>query len=201
MMGVRVYPIIPLKIVSVHKNRRDVGTMMYVSRYSNPELKSGDYVTVGISLGRPKWPLGYTVNGEIDDLKPWGLLRIEDKAEYERRYRAQLDRKGVDRIIRSLDQFGHDKPVVLLCYEDVRDPSQWCHRTMFAQWWLEQTGEIVEELPDPSTPKLKTPQQSEKPIGTRSLSSMTQAMKKAEERIRERQAARAQISMFDSGVW
>ena len=29
--------------------------MIYTSRYSNPELKSGKYTTVRISLGTPKW--------------------------------------------------------------------------------------------------------------------------------------------------
>ena len=43
----------------------------------------------------------------------------------------------------------------LLCYEDVRKgESDWCHRTMFAKWWFEKTGEVIPELPDPSTPKI-----------------------------------------------
>lgn len=125
--------------------------MLYVSRFSNPELKSGKYTPVRISLGAPKWPLGYTIAGEIKDLMPFGLLQINDRALYEKKYRERLDRIGVDRIQAALDSFGVDKPVVLLCYEDVRDPSQWCHRTIFAQWWLENTGEIADELTDPST--------------------------------------------------
>ena len=48
-----------------------------------------------------------------------------------------------------------DKDIVLLCYEDVRKgESDWCHRTMFAKWWFEKTGEVIPELPDPSTPKI-----------------------------------------------
>ena len=47
------------------------------------------------------------------------------------------------------------KDTVLLCYEDVRKgESDWCHRTMFAKWWFERTGEVIAELPDPSTPKI-----------------------------------------------
>ena len=44
-----------------------------------------------------------------------------------------------------------------LCYEDVRVPGDWCHRTVFAEWWAEQTGELIEELYDPSEPKVKKP--------------------------------------------
>ena len=33
--------------------------MVYTSRYSNPELKTGKYTAVRISLGTPKWPIGY----------------------------------------------------------------------------------------------------------------------------------------------
>ena len=51
------------------------------------------------------------------------------------------------------DLTGRD--VVLLCYEDVRDPSQHCHRTSLAEWVMQQTGEIIEELHDPSPVKYK----------------------------------------------
>jgi hypothetical protein len=35
--------------------------------------------------------------------------------------------------------------VLLLCYEDVL-AGDWCHRKVFAEWWQEQTGQVVEEL-------------------------------------------------------
>lgn len=171
--------------------------MLYVSRFSNPELKSGKYTPVRISLGAPKWPLGYTIAGEIKDLMPFGLLQINDRALYEKKYRERLDRIGVDRIQAALDSFGIDKPVVLLCYEDVRDPSQWCHRTMFAQWWLEQTGEIADELPDPSEVKLKHPQRAAKAAAAKAaMPSHKAAMEKAQERMRQREADEMQMRMF-----
>lgn len=49
------------------------------------------------------------------------------------------------------------KELVFLCYEDVRIPEDWCHRTVFGQWYCEQTGEIIKELPDPNPPKVKKP--------------------------------------------
>lgn len=137
------------------KKREAKFLVLYVSRYSNPELKTGNYTAVAISLGRPKWPLGYAIAGEIKDLMPFGLLQIQDKRIYEAKYIERLNRIGIERIQRQLDAFDSDKPVVLLCYEDVRDPAQWCHRTIFANWLKEQTGEIAEELQDPTRPKFK----------------------------------------------
>lgn len=172
--------------------------MLYVSRFSNPELKSGKYTPVRISLGAPKWPLGYTIAGEIKDLMPFGLLQINDRALYEKKYRERLDRIGVDRIQAALDSFGVDKPVVLLCYEDVRDPSQWCHRTIFAQWWLENTGEIADELTDPSNVRLKNPQpaQTAKAAAHAPAPSHSAAAKRMKERMKAREADEMQMRMF-----
>lgn len=170
--------------------------MLYVSRFSNPVLKSGDYTAVRISLGAPKWPVGYTIAGEIKELMPFGLLQINDRNLYEKRYRERLDRIGPDKIQEALDRFGVDKPVVLLCYEDVRDPSQWCHRSMFAQWWLERTGEIADELHDPSTVKLKHPRQAQAQKKAPAMPSHKAAMEKAQERMRQREANEMQMRMF-----
>lgn len=137
--------------------------MIYVSRYSNKELQSGKYTAVRISVGTPRWNLGYHIDGEIKDLMPFGLLGLKSKEEYERRYIERLRRVGADRIGKQLKEFeALGKDVVLLCYEDVRNPESWCHRTMFAEWWLRQTGEKIEELTDPSEVKLPKPKAEKK---------------------------------------
>ena len=128
--------------------------MLYVSRYSNKELATGKYTAVRISVGTPRWALGYKLDGAIKDLMPFGLLDIEDREESRRLYQARLDKIGFSRIegqLRRLEALG--KPVVLLCYEDItKGPDNWCHRTFFAEWWLRQTGEKIDELPDPAHP-------------------------------------------------
>jgi hypothetical protein len=59
-------------------------------------------------------------------------------------YRAQLETYGVPRIAEILHKIGAEQErIVLLCHES--DPSQ-CHRSLFAGWWMTQTGEVVEEL-------------------------------------------------------
>ena len=58
----------------------------------------------------------------------------------------------IRKLIAGYELLGKD--VVLLCYEDVRKgESDWCHRTIFADWWREKTGEVIPELPDPSPVK------------------------------------------------
>ena len=134
--------------------------MIFTSRYSNPELRSGKYTAVRISLGTPKWKIGYNLDAEMPDLMPFGLLNKFDRYEdFERAYFARLDQKGVRRILSQLQRLESlGKDVVLLCYEDIRKgPDDWCHRRTFAKWWQQNTGEVIPELydtaPDPTKPR------------------------------------------------
>ena len=129
--------------------------MIYTSRYSNKELRSGKYTAVRISLGTPKWELGYRLNGEIKELMPAGIFGIGDKEVFKRKYFERLDKIGVSRIKSQLLKFEVlGKDVVLLCYEDIRKgPENWCHRNMFSEWWRSRTGEMIPELPDESAVK------------------------------------------------
>jgi uncharacterized protein (DUF488 family) len=100
---------------------------------------------VGITVGKPQWPLAYTPVYLLE-LAPWGLLGIDDDGEFTRRYLERLDRVGVDRIARQLDAISRDhegRGLVLLCYEPA---GEFCHRRVFARWWEEQTGEVIPEL-------------------------------------------------------
>jgi hypothetical protein len=101
---------------------------------------------VAISVGKPKFPLRYEIAGEIDELKPFGLLGIEDEHEFETAYRARLDRVGVERLREIFDETARDtgaSTLVLCCFE--KDPAE-CHRRQFAAFWKEQTGEEIPEL-------------------------------------------------------
>ncbi len=119
--------------------------MIFTSRYANPELNSCKYTAVRISLGLPKWKLPYELAGAIHELMPMGIFGIKDYDEFHKRYFARLDALGVNTIQENLRRFENlGKPVVLLCFEDVR--KNWCHRNMFASWWEHHTGEVITEL-------------------------------------------------------
>ncbi len=120
------------------------------SRYAAGEkVVASGLAPVRTTVGAPRFRLGYELAGSVGMLAPYGLRLIEDRAEFEAAYRARLDGFGVDVIRAALDDVARSAGaagVVLLCFEDLDDPEQWCHRTTFAGWWREQTGEDVVEL-------------------------------------------------------
>ncbi len=134
--------------------------MIYTSKYSNPELSSGKYTVVGITRGAPKFPLHYHLDGNIIEIAPPGYLFNEyDRKRFTGPYFKHMDKTGVDRIASILNRYAaKGKDVVLCCFEDVRKPNEWCHRLVFAEWWLQRTGELIEELHDPS--EIKKPRET-----------------------------------------
>jgi len=108
-------------------------------------------VSVGITLGRPKFPLAYEIAAEIDELKPRGLFHIRNAAEFDRQFRARLDQIGVDALTRRFEAIAqHGERLVLLCFERAGDES--CHRRSFARWWQDRTGQTVREAEPPAEP-------------------------------------------------
>ena len=113
-------------------------------------------------MGTPKFPLGYTVEQQCYSLAPKGYMLRMELEKFTEEYYRKLEGIGNDKIINMVMRFeamaaAKGKELVFLCYEDVRIPEDWCHRTVFAQWYCEQTGEIIKELPDPNPPKVKKP--------------------------------------------
>lgn len=120
---------------------------IWTSRYSNKELveNKNKYYCVGISLGTPKFPLGYNIEQQCYSLAPKGYMLRMELEKFTEEYYRKLEGIGSDRIIDMVMRFekraaDEGKELVLLCYEDVRIPEDWCHRTVFAQWYCEKTG-------------------------------------------------------------
>lgn len=126
--------------------------ILSTSRYSNPELKTGKYVAVGISAGNPRFALGYTVQKYIRELAPGNDLRkIDDYELFCKLYREQLDRLDIALLIsHTFQDVPPNAHVVFLCFEDIRKEGIWCHRTIFAEWYEERTSEKIVELCDSS---------------------------------------------------
>jgi uncharacterized protein (DUF488 family) len=119
---------------------------LYTSRWQNRALEKLDVVPVGISRGTPRFPLRYRYR-RLPDLYPDGwMFGIEDDARFNEAYRKKLDRLGADRIAEGLARISREEggaDLALLCYE--ADPAR-CHRSAFASWWQERTGQDVQEL-------------------------------------------------------
>lgn len=143
---------------------------IWISRYSNKELQNDKYYPVGISIGQPKFRLGYALREQCYSLAPKGYMLNMDLERFKQAYYEKLEGIGVDKIISMVNRLDEKaqregKELVLLCFEDVRVPGDWCHRTVFAEWWEHKTGGIIKELPDPTPAKVKkTKDDSEKPV-------------------------------------
>jgi len=124
---------------------------IYTSRYSNKNLADSDAVKLGITLGAPRFPLKFKLSGNIRQFAPPRyIFGMEDEEAFKRKYLEHLDKLGADGAKLILDCYSkEDQDIVLLCYEDVTKPGDWCHRRMLAEW-LEKnvTGYPVEEYPD-----------------------------------------------------
>lgn len=129
---------------------------IYTSRFTNPELTSGDFTVLGIVRGMPKFPLKYELAGNIIEFAPPHYLFNEyDRSRFTPRYFKHMDEVGIDFAKDKLNGYArYGKDLVLCCYEDVRKPNEWCHRLVFAEWIKERTGYNITELPDPSEIRL-----------------------------------------------
>lgn len=111
-----------------------------------------EFVPVRISLGVPKyWPGARDLASVPELAPPYRLLAANvDRSTFEAAYLEHLDRAGADLIEARLNAIaawdGSGLPLRLLCFENLTDPAVWCHRTMWAKWWHERTGEVVAEL-------------------------------------------------------
>lgn len=114
------------------------------------------YLPVRTSVGVPRFIAGAYDWPYASLLAPLGgVLKIKDRDEYHTAYIARLESIGVDEIVGQLgaisDQWADGRPLLLLCFEDL-SMGEWCHRRMFAEWWLTQTGITVPETPPNSFP-------------------------------------------------
>jgi len=129
--------------------------ILFTSRYQAKDLIKAhpELLPLGFTLGVPRWKLSYQTGGNLRQLGPQPDFRYdEDRSSFRAAYRAHLDTLGVagvgSLIWAALK--GSANPqiagAVLLCFEDLTDPAQWCHRQFFAEWWEEKTGQPVLEL-------------------------------------------------------
>jgi hypothetical protein len=99
---------------------------------------------VRISLGVPKFKVSWQLPPEcLWELTPRGRYFHAEPAEFAREYLAQLDRYGTARLHSIFTRLATGDRLLLLCFE--RNSAD-CHRRLFSQWWLEQTGEAIPEI-------------------------------------------------------
>jgi hypothetical protein len=121
---------------------------LHTSRYQNSAgIIASGLLPVGFTQGHPRWRLSYKLAGNIKALapEPW-YLKEEDPEVFRRHYFRKLNELTLAGVKQALHGVTLGEPCVLLCFEDIQQPGIWCHRTLFASWWEQQTGNKVTEL-------------------------------------------------------
>lgn len=122
----------------------------YTARYGNKHvvgLASEGALPIGISWGKPKYPVGYEFRSchGLAPRREWFELGRE---VYTKRYLAKIERldvEGVLKLIQVTADFDEDATVILLCFEDLRIDGKWCHRRILGDW-LTERGVACREL-------------------------------------------------------
>lgn len=106
------------------------------------KLEEAGILPVSIALWKPRWYEGL----EYKKIAPKAfMLKGEySQDEYIMFYqRFILDKLKVDEVLEDLERLGDGKDIALLCYEK---PGDFCHRHLFAEWLLKQTGWEIQEF-------------------------------------------------------
>lgn len=123
----------------------------YLHTCSYGEWKPEMGAAVKTSLGSPRFQLAkIPMIGNVWEITPRKEYLKAPADIFRAEYFRQLDRYGVKQMLmrfRALAEKGDEK-LVLLCFERL-NKGDWCHRQLFAGWWLEQTGEVIPELGAP----------------------------------------------------
>jgi hypothetical protein len=122
---------------------------LFTTRYQAFDPAWGVPVAITRGLPRGNWfrhPLE-----RIRELAPTReLFAIEQREEFEPAYRAQLELHGPELLAERFRAIGDrhgGRPMILLCYEDLTKPGEWCHRNIAADWICEkQLAQEVREL-------------------------------------------------------
>lgn len=128
-------------------------------RYMNPgvhqEIVAGNIYPVGHTVGNP--PPQFRSRFKHRNLRILGPERdwLElPKDHYQILYRQKLDALGLESVAWHLQGIvdSVQKPLALLCFENLDNPDAWCHRRMFAAWWTAHTSLQVPEIPEATIP-------------------------------------------------
>lgn len=137
---------------------------LFVSRYSNHGIADHpELAPIRFTRGHPRFKLRYELAGTILELAP---TRDEfalggDHDAFTAAYRSRLDTMDHVAVGHQITEIVAARPgatgAVMLCFEDVRLPGELCHRSIFAAWWKDRTGQTVPELANPAPPQPKRP--------------------------------------------
>jgi hypothetical protein len=103
---------------------------------------------VRITLGAPRFALGYAIVGELVELAPSPRIFRLEWERFAPAYLRQLDQvdwPAVDEQLHAIAAAADTNGCAWLCFENVLR-GEHCHRRLAADHWLERTGQDVPEI-------------------------------------------------------
>jgi hypothetical protein len=119
---------------------------LWTARYQNRNIAHYELAAVRITLGHPRFRLGYALAATMMELAPPREALDAPPAELETACRAKMQTHGIETIVARLRSLHEttSRPLVLCCFEDLRKPGEWCHRTTLATVLAEHGLPVVE---------------------------------------------------------
>ena len=122
---------------------------MKTSYYQNKALDAKKYLVVQTSIGAPRF--GTMPEWYMETMMPPEAILGLQVTPYTEAYIAHLEKQGVEQFKNEFVELEAEaaktgREVVLCCFESLKKEGQFCHRRIFADWWLRQTGEVIPEL-------------------------------------------------------
>lgn len=125
---------------------------IYTGAYWQPQVgaaaTSGDVVAVGITLYPPRHYLGYPVFTNLVSLAPnRALFRVDNYSLFRPPFLHLLGERWplIQGQLKSIVNANPHKPLVLLCFDRLDRPGDWCHRQIVAEFLAERLGLTIGE--------------------------------------------------------
>lgn len=127
---------------------------IFTARYSNKNVADSGLTAIRITRYPPRFKLPYKPVVVMDLAPTANILQIA-KTGTQKKFTtlfagqlAELDPKDIGERLVKIHAEGAGKGLVLLCYEDLRQRGNYCHRRQVAAWLEATFGVKVEELPE-----------------------------------------------------
>lgn len=125
---------------------------IWTSRYQNQDAIIGSgLVPVRITVGGVRFKLRYDLRYSVPELAPFYWTLKLDQGAFTMHYLEKVDRnrQTIEWMIDKISAENDRKGLVLLCFEDLTKPGQWCHRQILAKRLEQWSGQPILELPIP----------------------------------------------------
>ncbi len=126
---------------------------LHTSAYWNQKVKSlalaGEAVPVGITLYHPRRNPGYPLRHNLKLLAPdKALFKIDDYAAFRVPFLDLLELRWpfIQSELENLSGLYPELPLILLCFDRVDGPGDWCHRQIVAEFLAAKLAQPVTEL-------------------------------------------------------